>query len=390
MGAFLGFYSKGTTRGSLIENGAAYEYIVAHNIYPEKPTIGKQDWKLIQDYYIASAPKHLPLNKMLPPSLTRTFKAVRPAFALRPPSTTFIEINDTSGNVVLGDAMSGSVCTLSPMLEVRRRDSTGEAPAWVTTQGSAQWATVMGSFSPTDAPTGRVVRIPNDTSSKVTEVITGLQRPVHHAVADLDADGDEDIVVCEFGKWTGGLSWWRRSEVGTYERMILRDGPGATRVDIRDWNKDGLPDIIALFAQGNESISVFLNEGKGSFQEQQILQFPPSWGTSYFSVGDVDADGDVDIVHCAGDNADFGPVLRPYHGIRLFINSGSNTFPDTVFLPLHGAYSAIPADFDLDGDIDIAAISFFPDYAETPARGFVFFENQGDWKFTPSTFPEVG
>ncbi len=390
MGAFLGFYPKGTTRGSLIENGAAYEYIVAHNIYPERPTISKKDWKFIQDYYIATAPKHVPLNKSLPPSLTRTFKAVRPAFTLRPPSTTFIEIDDSSSNVALGDAMSGSVYSLSPKLELRRQDSVGESPAWITKQGgSSQYATIMGSFSPTDAPTGRVVRIPSDTSSEVTEIIPGLQRPVHHAVADLDADGDEDIVVCEFGKWTGGLSWWRRGMTGTYERMVLRDGPGATRAVIRDWNMDGLPDIVALFAQGNESITAFLNTGNGSFEEQQIMQFPPSWGTSYFSVVDVDADGDVDIVHCAGDNADFGPVLRPYHGIRLFLNSGKNTFPDTIFVPLHGAYSAIPADFDLDGDVDLAAISFFPDYSESPARGFVFFENQGDWKFTASTFPEV-
>ncbi|MBC8124921.1 MAG: VCBS repeat-containing protein [Candidatus Kapabacteria bacterium] len=390
MGTFLGIYPKGTSRKSLIEEGAAFEYILSHNIYPEQPTISTKDWKLIRDYYVANAPKRLPPNKSLPTSLTRTFKAVRPAFALRPPTTTYVDIDDESGTVVLGDAVSGSVYTLSPMLELRRRDSTGESPAWVTKQNGSQYATIMGSFSPTDAPTGRVVQILSDTSAEVTEIIAGLQRPVHHAVADLDADGDEDIVVCEFGKWTGGLSWWRRSMTGTYERMVLRDGPGATRAVIRDWNMDGLPDIIALFAQGNESISVFLNAGNGSFEEQQIMQFPPSWGTSYFSIGDVDADGDVDIVHCAGDNADFGPVLRPYHGIRLFLNNGKNSFPDTIFVPLHGAYNAIPADFDLDGDIDIAAISFFPDYAETPARGFVFFENQGDWKFTASTFPEVG
>ena len=31
---------------------------------------------------------------------------------------------------------------------------------------------------------------------------------------------------------------------------------------------------------------------------------------------------------------------------------------------MHGAYNAIPRDFDKDGDLDIAAISFFPDFKE--------------------------
>lgn len=118
------------------------------------------------------------------------------------------------------------------------------------------------------------------------------------------------------------------------------------------------------------------------------MHFPPTWGSSTFSLVDLDGDGDEDIVHCAGDNADFGPVLKPYHGVRLYFNAGDQTFSDPIFLPLHGAYGAIPADFDLDGDVDVAAISFFPDYAGRPLEGFVFFENTGSWVFTQSTIAE--
>lgn len=49
---------------------------------------------------------------------------------------------------------------------------------------------------------------------------------------------------------------------------------------------------------------------------------------------------------------------------------------------------AIGADFDKDGDLDIGAISFFPDFKRIPVEGFVYLENVGGLKFLPSTFEE--
>jgi hypothetical protein len=43
-------------------------------------------------------------------------------------------------------------------------------------------------------------------------------------------------------------------------------------------------------------------------------------------------------------------------------------------------------DFDQDGDVDIAAISFFPDYKDSPEEGFVYLENKGGMNFEASTF----
>ena len=49
---------------------------------------------------------------------------------------------------------------------------------------------------------------------------------------------------------------------------------------------------------------------------------------------------------------------------------------------------AIAEDFDLDGDIDLCAISFFPDYREHPEEGFVYLEKT-DKGYTASTFEEI-
>jgi len=57
---------------------------------------------------------------------------------------------------------------------------------------------------------------------------------------------------------------------------------------------------------------------------------------------------------------------------------------------LRGAYGATTADFDLDGDFDIAAVVFYPGYADDPTESFVYLENTGDLQFSPFTFASQG
>lgn len=85
--------------------------------------------------------------------------------------------------------------------------------------------------------------------------------------------------------------------------------------------------------------------------------------------------------------------LRP-KTLRMYPNSPLiavrwTQFEESFFYHLNGAYNAIAQDFDQDGDLDIAAISFFPDYQNTPEQSFIYLENQGSNNFIPYTFPEV-
>ncbi len=200
-----------------------------------------------------------------------------------------------------------------------------------------------------------------------------------------------DAVVCEFAKWTGCLSYWQQKSDGTFLKSVLRQRPGAIRSYIRDFNADGHPDVIALFGQGDEGIYRYINDGKGGFREETVLRFPASYGSSAFRLADMNHDGLEDIVYTCGDNADYKPVLKPYHGIRIFANDGKGHYDACFFYPLLGAYDAIPADFDQDGDIDLAAISFFPDFQQTPNAAFVLLDNQSKtgFQFQASTFEEV-
>jgi hypothetical protein len=66
--------------------------------------------------------------------------------------------------------------------------------------------------------------------------------------------------------------------------------------------------------------------------------------------------------------------LKPYHRIYVFTQAADGTFAPAHFQPLPGAYAAVAEDFDADGDLDLAAISFFPDFARQPRQGFVYWE----------------
>jgi hypothetical protein len=185
---------------------------------------------------------------------------------------------------------------------------------------------------------------------------------------------------------TGKLAWY---DGKTFQENVLKGAAGARNTMIRDMNQDGLMDVVVLMCQAREEISIFYNQGKGNFKEEIVLQFSPVYGSSYMELADMNGDGMMDIVYTNGDNADFSMVLKPYHGVRIFINEGQNRFKEQYFYPIYGASKVMTADFDKDGDLDMAIIAFFPDVNQVPNEGFLLFENKGNNHFDISTFPQA-
>jgi hypothetical protein len=392
MGYMLGIYESDSVRNSLIETGKGGEFVEAMNIYPKVPAISKEDWEKIKSYYLASAPEELPQvkNKTIPKTLS-LFEVVKSPVKFSPPSSTLAKFNQ-DGEVYFSDAHTQKLIQLDPNLNLIKAGNVSEGAVCIDEIDSELWITVMGSFSPSDAPKGFVLNLPENQDKRALKVADELRRPVHTSIDDLNNDGKVDLVVSEFGKWTGRLSLFMGKGNKEFDQKILINQSGAIRTYIRDFNGDGLKDIIALFGQGNESIYILYNKGDFEFTAKRILQFSPSNGSSYFSLYDYDNDGDEDIIYCSGDNADFKPVMKPYHGIYIFKNKGDDLYEEAFFYQLNGAYAAIPADFDQDGDLDIAAISFFPDYQNSPEESFVFLENDGDMNYKASTIsdPDMG
>ena len=226
--------------------------------------------------------------------------------------------------------------------------------------------TVIGGMNPSEVPTGSVYFLRNGQQLTVADQ---LHRPVIAEVTDLDGDGVEEVLVCEFGYYTGGLTLLV-PEGGAYERRSLLPLFGTIKFEVLDFDGDGHLDIVVLASQGAEGVYALYGDGELGFRTEALVRLPPHYGSSWFELIDLDGDGDRDIVLANGDNADYSIFAKPYHGLRVFSNDGKRGFEETYFFPMYGCTRVAAADYDQDGDIDLATTAFFADYLRNPEEGF--------------------
>jgi len=346
-------------------------------------------WKNIVRYYVTQAPEELLQSPITSPGINMKlpyFKVEIPATGIKSPATTMVMGDPIKKQIVFADGLTEYLYTLS---SGRVSDSTkiGIGVSNIHYNATGFTALTMGVLYPSDSKNGQLSMI-RDNTGKGVVIIDSLQRPVHATYTDINEDGQEDIIICEFGNTTGQLSWFEGKEDGRFKKHILRMFPGSVKAEIHDFNKDGRPDIIALMAQGDEGFFIYYNKGNGNFKEERVLRLSPSYGSNYFELVDFNNDGFPDILASNGDNGDYPPILKAYHGIRIYLNNGKNQFHQKIFLPVNGVGKVIATDFDLDGDPDLASISYFPDYKKVPEESFIFWRNNGELNFSPYSFEE--
>lgn len=385
MGYFLGIYDKEYSREDLIEKESPA--VLERNIFPNEAIIKPEEWELIVQYYLDNAPDKLPYDRLVSFDQQNIFTPQFPNLFTSPPGSILTQFSDKQG-LFIGDINKEKLLWLDQKQQLLAAIETPGGAVDMAEVEDGLLVLTMGGFSPSDQAKGQLISYSfNQSTPKV--LINSLQRPVHFSQHDLNGDGLQDFVIAEFAKWTGRLAWWEQLENGRYQAHDLRLQSGATRIEIADMNQDGLPDIVALFGQGDEGIWLFLNEGNGKFREENLIRFPPSYGSSYFQLVDWNEDNAPDILYTNGDNADYPPILKPYHGIRLFINEAS-ALKEALFLPLAGAYKAAIHDYDLDGDKDIVAISFFPDFTRQTQQSLVLYEQLNEQNWALRSFAQAG
>jgi len=248
--------------------------------------------------------------------------------------------------------------------------------------------TCIGILNPNDLLKGSIANIDLEKNGATPGVVAdSLPRPVQTISADFNKDGLLDYVTCGFGRNVGGLYLFTQQKDHHYKKTVIRAAPGSEQMVTGDFNNDGYPDLMCLFAQADEGIWLFLNDNKGGFIAKNILHFPPIYGSSSFQLVDFNHDGKPDILYTCGDNSDLSPVLKPYHGVYIFTNQGNWQFKQTFFYHIDGSTKAMAADFDHDGDLDIATIAYFPDFRDDPKEGFVYLEQTMPNQFKAHEIP---
>ena len=231
-------------------------------------------------------------------------------------------------------------------------NTAGDATAWslTTLDGADQyWATGAADLNGDgtmdviggNKDTGELLLFAHDGAGGFTPTTigTGLGTQRDIDTADLDHDGDLDVVVAAGGNGV----WAFFNDGGTWTSAQLGTGNGAFSVETVDLDQDGDTDVVAAF-DAADRVTFYSNDGAGNFTESHIASAVD--GARWVRAGDRDGDGDLDLVV---------PVNND--GVLLVFVNGTNWTSEVVDSGLPGGWFAEWFDMDLDGDLDIIASS---------------------------------
>jgi hypothetical protein len=238
-------------------------------------------------------------------------------------------------------------------------NGTPDLVAGTRTNHIAVYFNTAGSFG-----TPTLYRVPTGGTNPVTVL----------ALGDVDADGDPDIAA-------GGQDF-----MNDVVFLLRNDGSGnfapasEHRIDNRPmgmrwghYDGDGQLDLAVArgYLGGGGGLIVLLGDGVGDLSDPRT---EPLGGLAYgLDVGDVDGDGDPDVV----------AAMRDVSGVSVLLNDGAGGLPVAGFFDVTRAFVAGLTDelelVDFDGDDDL-------DLAISASRGYgvVVADNNGGGSFTPT------
>ena len=244
----------------------------------------------------------------------------------------------------------------------------------------------LGVLFPNNARIGAVVLLENDGGERFTPhvVLRDVPRVADVRAGDLDGDGDLDLSVALFGYDQGETRWLQNAGGWRFDSHTLQELSGPINAEIADVDGDRDLDIVTLVSQEWEEIYVHVNDGRGAFTPARIFGASnEDFGSSWISLADLDGDGDADVVYSNGDAFDYATTAgRSWNGVQWLENTGGVAFTYHRIADIPGASSPQAADLDGDGDLDIAVVSAYNDWASPAAQSLVWLENDGRARFT--------
>lgn len=187
----------------------------------------------------------------------------------------------------------------------------------------------------------------NDGAGRFTRSSQIIGNEAHGiGIGDLDGDGDLDLVLTPASDSEASRIYFNDG-IGRFTRAghDLGDAPiVANAVALFDVEGDGDLDIGVYYFAGQRHCRLYMNDGTGQFTLTDLmLAGLAAWG-------DVDGDGDIDAVSLQHE--------QNGSGYKVFLNVGSAEFEEAQHVAAPGDFfpgSTALGDIDGDGDLDLVA-----------------------------------